>query len=76
MTVGFPVARTHADFFLALGYDSELPVVFGFAYLTATTEGVATKVGDDNIVAGPYIINNVFNSKVPAPAAPQYASAE
>jgi hypothetical protein len=31
---------------------SDLPVTFGFAYLTATTEGVAAKVGDDNIVAG------------------------
>ncbi|KAH8077858.1 ferritin-like domain-containing protein [Filobasidium floriforme] len=53
----------------------DLPVVFGFAYLTATTEGVATKVGDDNIVAGPFIINNVFNSKIEAPPAPQFSSA-
>ena len=34
------------------GFDSDLPVTFGFAYLTATTEGAAAKVGDDNIVAG------------------------
>lgn len=53
----------------------DLPVTFGFAYLTATTEGAAAKVGDDNIVAGPFIINNVFSSKIEAPPAPQFSSA-
>ncbi|OCF33252.1 hypothetical protein I317_03685 [Kwoniella heveanensis CBS 569] len=47
-----------------------LPNPQGISYAVLTTQGNNTLVGDDNIVAGPVILNNPFNSKQsnPAPA--------
>ncbi|WVF70829.1 hypothetical protein IAT40_005623 [Kwoniella sp. CBS 6097] len=47
-----------------------LPKAQGISYAVLTTQGNNTLVGDDNIVAGPMIINNPFDSKQsnPAPA--------
>ncbi|WWC66440.1 uncharacterized protein I206_100342 [Kwoniella pini CBS 10737] len=47
-----------------------LPTPQGISYAVLTSQGNTTLVGDDNILAGPVIFNNPFNSKTsnPAPA--------
>jgi len=45
-----------------------LPTPQGISYFILTTSSDNSKVSDDNIVAGPYIMSNVFSSKETNPA--------
>jgi hypothetical protein len=51
-----------------------LPTTQGIAYLTVSTEANSTMVSDDNIIAGPAVIDMPFASGVSNPA-PTFSSA-
>ena len=50
------------------GKVANLPATQGIAYAVLTTQGNTTLVTDDNIVAGPFIMNHPFLSKFDNPA--------